>query len=509
MAQTQAWPPIPWLWRQYNENGAWYSGDPAKLAAVSGFWKSREKAKYHIPVAADIAALAAGFIFSGSPIITSDDELTNERLQEIMEQSGFYQMLLRGAELQSAYGGVFLKLNWDKSLADHPIVAALPGSAGLPEFKYGINIKNTFWTEVRREEDTMRVYRRREEYTRDGRIINALFRGNSMELGTEVPLDSIDETRGTAKVAQSGTDKLLSVYIPGRLPNKHDPMSPYGASDYEGLHDLFDALDETYSALMRDIRLGKARLIVPMDYLRRKESIRAALEQDSPAGWVYPDEQEYFVALDIDPQDKGSPITAVQPEVRGTQYLEVINDQVRRIYMAAGFSPQSAGLDIAGSAESGTALNVRERRSMQTTEAKKTYWWHALVDFVQAMIALDAKAFTPSIKPDAPITVAFADNTQPDTRTIADILQQVSAAGAASTQTKVQILHPDWDQEKIDEEVVRIMDESDAVFNRYLAGQGAGAIAPEELRARIMKEDAQTARENLPQLAEETHVVGE
>ena len=177
--------------------------------------------------------------------------------------------------------------------------------------------------------------------------------------------------------------------------------------------------------------------------------------------------------------------------------------------MAAGYSPQSAGLDIAGSAESGTALNVRERRSMQTTETKKTYWWHALVDFAQAMLALDAKVFFSGAKPDTKLVVQFADNTQPDMQTVADTLQRLSAADAASTDTKVRLAHPDWDDEKVALETERILHESAKTFDRYIAAQGAGAIGVEEFRAWFMNEDGDTALGNLPSLAEETGMGGE
>ncbi|MEG2623999.1 MAG: phage portal protein, partial [Clostridia bacterium] len=122
------------------------------------------------------------------------------------------------------------------------------------------------------------------------------------------------------------------------------------------------------------------------------------------------------------------------------------------------YSPQSAGLDIEGYAESGTALNVRERRSAQTIEAKKAYWWHALLDITRALLAVDAQVFHQGGTTDD-ITVAFADNTQPDTQTIADTLDKLERAGAASTRTKVRMLHPDWDDDGVAEEAALIREE--------------------------------------------------
>jgi hypothetical protein len=39
--------------------------------------------------------------------------------------------------------------------------------------------------------------------------------------------------------------------------------APLGRSDFSGLEISLDTLDEAHASWMRDIRLGKARLIVP------------------------------------------------------------------------------------------------------------------------------------------------------------------------------------------------------------------------------------------------------
>lgn len=452
----EQWPPVKWLWAAHAQNAAWYSGEPAALRTVSPFWKSGEKHKTHVPIAQDLASLSAGLIFSGSPTITYDDEATTDRLQKILQKSGFYQKLLQGAELQSPFGGVFLKLDWNKKLAPYPITSIVPGDKGIPTIQNGINTENTFWSIEREEEDTGAIYRLKQIYTSDGKITSALYKGTIGQLGNLIPIDSIAETKGIKPVANSGTNMPLSVYIPNRLPNRRVPHVYYGSSDYEGLYGLFDALDETYSALMRDVRLGKARLIVPVEYLRQKGACLANYDQAGAKQWVFEGDNEYFTALDINPQDSGDTITPIQPEIRSTQYLETIEDIIRKIYQTAGYSPQSAGMDISGQAESGTALNIRERRSMQTAEMKKTYWWQGLMSFIPAMMALDKAVFHSDVKLDSALTVSFADATQPDLATIADTIQKLNAAGAASIETMVRMAHPDWSEEDVLEEVKQI-----------------------------------------------------
>ena len=47
---------------------------------------------------------------------------------------------------------------------------------------------------------------------------------------------------------------------------------------------------------------------------------------------------------------------------RAQQRIALCDELVRRIFSLAGYAPQSAGLDADGRAESGTALNLRERK---------------------------------------------------------------------------------------------------------------------------------------------------
>ena len=124
--------------------------------------------------------------------------------------------------------------------------------------------------------------------------------------------------------------------------------------------------------------------------------------------------------------------------------------------MEAGYAPQSAGIDVDGTSESGTALNIRERKSMRTSETKKTYWWHALKDIIAAGMMLDAKVFRSGIDPNAEVSIEIPSNTQPDISQLAQIVEQLERAGAASVEYKVALLHPDWSDEQRDEEVQRI-----------------------------------------------------
>ena len=461
--QYNEFPPVRWLWEQYRVNAAWYSGDPAELRrSTNGFWRSPEGEKVHVPIAAELANVAVGFLFSDSPTITHENEETSTRLEIINSKNGMYSRLIEAAELQSVYGGVFLKWNWDKARSDVPMFRVVPADSGMPHYVNGSLAEIDFWAVVRYDDQASAYWRLCETYNRDGRIVSKLFKGTSDMIGEERSLEELPETADINREVQSGTGMLLATYIPARLPNREHPYSPYGRSDFEGLHTLFSALDEAYSSMMRDVRLGKTQIIVPAEFLEK--SVRDLMfskngenKLDKTPNWVYNKANEAYVALNYSPDNEGSNnITTFQPEIRAEDHEKVIDGIMRKIVTLAGYSPQSLGLDVEGQAESGTALSIRERRSIQTAEVRKTYWWQGLLHMMRAGLALDKAVYSPGLVIEGDISIEFADNTQPDMQTMADTLDKLNRAGAVSTEQKVRMLHPDWDDSKVEEEVAAI-----------------------------------------------------
>lgn len=455
MTVAETFPPVKWLWDEYKRARAWYSGQPSELrhAAPSGsFWASKERVKVHVPLAADIAAMSAGLIFAASPEITSDDEKTNARIEEIMTRGSIYGALLKGAEIASAYSGVFIKIIWDKGRG-FPEAVIVPPDCGVCEWRGNEQRKITLWSVVR-EDDNGAVYRLEETFVPDGHIRTRLLKGDAANLGRPEPLDSIPETEGIQPEANSGAGNImLAYYVPNMLPNHIRPWSQYGRSDYDALYGMFDELDEAYSAVQREVRLTKTRIIVPAEYLSRRDALFGTDEAINRKQWVFSDDTGAFTALDIDSDRNSNPITIINPALMAEDRLGVCDDLVRRILSMAGYAPQSAGLDISGTAESGTALNIRERKSIRTTETKKTFWWHALEWMVHALLSVDRAVFGTGVKPDSTISIELPAGTQPDMSQLAETVEQLSRAHAASIRTMVEMLHPEWPDDKVEVEV--------------------------------------------------------
>lgn len=482
-------------WRRtfdrYAEHAAWYSGDPLQLAEVYGsrlynpgaaaffarysasntsssrFWGRQARAErrtmLHMPIAADISATSAALLFAEHPQIripgayqesaNREAVAAQERLNRIIEDDGIYGKLIQAAETCSAMGGVVIKINWDRDLADHPILSIAQADNALPEFTHGILTACTFYRILHDDGSTQtRLVERHER----GAIINALYRGPIDEWGIRIDLDSLPETRGIPPVIETGIPDLLCRYIPNMRPNRQDRGSCLGQSDYSGAEGMMDSLDECWTSLMRDIRLGQGRIIAPESFLD--------VDRDPSTGAVrttFDLDREAYVGVNAVGDAAGSlrdQITVTQFEIRTEQHLRASNEMVQSIVTNAGYAPQTFGLQIEGRTDSGTALTVRERKSFLTTSKKAEYWRPAIEDLLFLMAQVDALHFSSGIVPMRPV-VEIQDGVQTDSAQLAHTIQLLAEAQAASVETRIRMLHPDWSELQIQAEAAAIAEQ--------------------------------------------------
>ncbi|WP_063628947.1 phage portal protein [Amycolatopsis taiwanensis] len=504
--------------RLYDEWGAWYSGSVDELARVYGatgafpgldpkgydrpsqyagglvgriarfFWGTPtprgelRNNKLHIPVAGDIAATSADLLFGEMPAVAIGDGSTQDRLDTLLTDGGLRARLLEAAELAAAYGGVFLRVGWNTAVADHPLVDALLPDTAVPEWQSGHLTAVTFWRVVS-EPDDSDVWRHLERHE-PGRVLHGLYKGTGDRLGRPMPLvdhpataqwaEQIDEAGGIA----TGAKRLTAVYVPNMRPHRIIRGTPLGRSDYAGVEPIMDAFDEAWTSWMRDLRLAKARLIVPSIYLRSNGPGKGA-------SWDA--EQEIYAGLDMMPE-KGagaSMLTPVQFAIRVEEHERTTADLFAQVVRGAGYSVQTFG-EMGDAGVTATEVNARERKSYTTRGRKIGYWTPGLGDLFEVLLEVDAAVFRSGVTPERP-TIEFPDAVTPDPEAQARTLQILDAARAASIETKVRMLHPDWDDPAVTKEVDRIKAETGSapVVNpdTFTGDTGTPASPPTELPA--------------------------
>ncbi len=494
--QDQAWPP-PHIHRElrlYEQWGAWYGGDPDHLARVYGvnqvhgigldpkgwdrpqpgvtgwmnrvsrwFWGSPTPAgqvrntKLHIPIAGDISSTSADLLFSEPPTLRVKGKNGQKRLDSLMHEAGIYGSLLEAAEVSSAYGGVFLRVGWDTEMYDHPVLSVLPPDAAVPEFRYGALFAVTFWRVL--AEDDKCVIRHLERHER-GRVYHGLYEGTSDKLGKQIPLtehpeteiyaERVDETGGFDTYFPRG---LLVNYVPNMRPHRLIRGTALGRSDYQGVEHLMDSLDEVWTSLMRDIRLGKGRIVVPDLFLEN-------LGRGKGASWD-PD-KEIYSGLGMLPPPGTAPnamLTISQFAIRVTEHVESAKALVGQILRGAGYSAQSFGeSDNSGRQLTATEIHSRERKSFSTRGRKTGYWNPSLQWLSDAILSVDHGVWGTKVSAER-AEVHWPDGVLPDPEALARTIELFNRAQALSIETKVRMVHPDWDDHQVRSEMNKLRDE--------------------------------------------------
>lgn len=466
---------------------SWWSGDPDRLEALYGgrsgggpdpkrlaatmsggvwgrisrwWWGTptaagERRTKLHVPLAGDLCGGSADLLFSEPPKFTVDDDTTQTRL-DVLADDGMLATLQTAAEIGAALGGIYLRPVYDQDVADRAWIHAEHADRALPEFTWGRLSAVTFWRIVREEDG--QVWRHLQRHER-GRILHGLYQGTKDNLGRPVPLEDSAATEDYAPLVDAegamatGYDGLDVVYIPNQTSRRwrcKPKLAEFGRSDLDGVEPLMDSLDETYSSWMRDIRLGKGRIIVPNAYLNSNGPGRGS-------SWN-PDQEAYAGLEMLVRQDVNQQLTVAQFAIRVQEHRDTAEDLVNQILRSAGYSGQTFGIggDVAVTA---TEVTARERRSMTTRGKKILRWRPALAQLVEALLAVDQYAFGGGIKPQRP-TVEFEDSVQEDPLSLANTADILRRAQAASTDTLARMVHPEWDDDQVAAEVARIRQEN-------------------------------------------------
>ncbi|MFE3197174.1 capsid protein [Embleya sp. NPDC059237] len=424
----------------------------ARTAFTRWFWGTRltpgeQRTKYHVPLPADICKASAQLLYSEPPTALVGDSTTQARLDELMDD-GMHAVLAEAAELEAARGGGYLRVVWDRNMRPRPWIASASTRHAVPEWRWGELAAVTFWRVLHCDGDKVRRHLERHER---GVILHGLYDGTRDTLGLAVGLEADPATAGLKPAVPTGLkDRLTAVYVPNMRPTiwEDNPAAAHlGRSDLHQCEPLFDGLDETLSSWMRDVRQARGRLIVP----------ESMLESQGPGkGAVFDQDREIYSGLNILQRAGGTTdLTIVQFAIRVAEHRDTCDELTELTLRAAGYSSQTFG-GTGDAAMTATEVNARERRSFITRDRKILYQRPAISEILETLLMVDALMIgTRGIVPERP-SIAFGDSVSEDMLTLANTAEVLHRAQAASTDALVRLVHPDWAEPQIAEEVDRI-----------------------------------------------------
>ena len=451
-----------------HSSGAYGGGLVNRVARF--FWgrpslSGQRKARLHVPLAADIATASADLLFSEPPqfiVKEGGNEAAAQRIDELLNAGAFHASLVECAEITAALGGGWLRLVWDTDVADHVMVDAVHADSAIGEWRWGMLQAVTFFTEYQQGSSDQEVIRHLERHEA-GAIFHGLYRGDAKSLGHPEALTEHPSTEPYAALVNedgallTGVRSITAAYVanmrPQRRWRKVEALAELGRSDYDGVEPLMDRLDEKYTQWMQAITLARPRILVPEFMLK---------DMGKGKGAAWDEDQEVFTQLRVAPDEKAqSQIVLQQFAIRVEEHRATAADLVDHVLRAAGYSPSTFGMGGEGQMATATEVVSRERQSDRTRDKKTRYWSQALEPLLTTWLELDALLFGTGAKGE--VEVKWADTSQPDPEALARTAETLNRAAAVSTDTKVRMLHPDWDEEQIAAEVALIQAETGAM----------------------------------------------
>ncbi|MFG1794005.1 phage portal protein [Nocardia sp. NPDC049149] len=491
-----AWPPPPFDRAQKAMKvwDAWYAGDTDRLADIyqrypayrpaqfSGglvgriarfFWgrpNPQATKRLHIPLAADLARGSSALLFSQPPrfVIGEDDargdrKPAQARLELLLGGADTAAILLEAGELASALGGVYLRAWWDRSISDHVNFATMAADCAIPRWRYGRLAGVTFWQVVAEDTTNGEVWRHL-EYHAPGRIHHGLYRGGHDQLGQRRQLIEHPDTAWAAPLVDStaaiatGIDTLTARYVPNVRPHRgwrHTPgLAQLGRSDLDGQEPLLDALDETWSAWMRDIDHGRSRLFVDKQLTHTR---------GPGAGATFDSEQAIFTPLPGASlgslKDGAPPIVPQQFAIRWQEHSETATEITELILRGAGLSASTFGDPRTAGLVTATEVNSRDKLSETTRDQKINYWKAELAPFARTLTELDRIHFGSRIELKANPEVRWPVRAQLPPLETAQRLAALKTVDLISLEQAVRERNPNWSGDDVNDEVARILRE--------------------------------------------------
>jgi len=212
-----------------------------------------------------------------------------------------------------------------------------------------------------------------------------------------------------------------------------------------------DALDETWTSWMRDIHLGKARIIVPQGYLSTKGRGQEG---------TFDLDQQVFVEMNaLGVSSEKMEIHPNQFAIRYEAHSATALALMERIVSGSGYSMQTFGLSPSV-AMTATESDSRDSKTRNTRGAKIEIWKQAITKLLSLMLQIDSqwgKVAPPTAA--TKITIEFPPATEVPLSERAQTAKTMKEADAASRLILVRLLHPDWPGERVEEEVAMIQQE--------------------------------------------------
>jgi hypothetical protein len=355
---------------------------------------------------------------------TKEDVKSTELLEAIYNDNKL-DTIIKNSVTTESWGKKFAwKISYDSETSDYPIVELYKPQNYKAVYKRDRLFELVFYNHY---ENNGTSYRLNETYGK-GYITYALYQINKDGSELLVPLTELEETAELKDV--SWKEKRI---LAGEKTNDK--------CDYDGLISEFDALDETWSQMMDEIRLGRSEVYVPEMLLTNR---------------TFNKFRKNYAELGNDERENGkNEITHIQPDIRPDQYAKAIAQITSNCLIAVGLSPFTVGInDEIGANASGESLTKREASSLRTRSEMIDGWEEFLEEMFMTLLFANTLFNGGSFNNKLELQVSFGDYISPTRKDIIEETKMMIDSSIIDTEKAIDEIFGD---EITEEEKIRIL----------------------------------------------------
>ena len=441
--QGEEWPPaeLKAHWEEIEYYRVRYRNDAGLLIpynraySVASF--ERQEQFTPVPFAREMARYSSSLLFSEPAKITLDSN--QAALDELLDANGAEAFWQESAETIAVEGrGAFRIIQDDEIDSSNPLITFVNEDQIIWDVRHGRFVRGGVVVIEAYSDSGHDLYRMFESHEK-GFITRRVYKGQDSRLGNEVAVDDASlptDLQGFEDLEETGVDTPTLI----RWDNV-----PGGRSDLFGIEVLLDRIDEAESLL-----LEKARKSRPWIFSTRQLADENGYIDISNIIFLAQSEAAEYLE---DGRPTGSPVVHVQPDMQTVEHVAYLNHLQEQALTKAGYSLSSYGLGDIGTAESGTAIRLKQNRTLINRQGKERMCREAMTTAIAVALARKTnQRDIANLKPE----IAYGDGMPTDENEVATRIQTLKTTNLISLQQAVRDIHPDWNDETVDEEVARI-----------------------------------------------------
>lgn len=431
-------------------NRIWYRGDGNEIEQMYQqateyadrykFWASRcspgmEMRKIHTGLPGLIVRTLTGIVMADMNDFEFSEASQEQVWKKIEKENKFRKKLKESVKDVLVVGDGAYKVTIDTETSQYPLLEWYPGEK-IEFVRHRGRLKEVIFKTAYTVRSQQYVLHEHYGY---GYITNHLYRDEK-----EVPVDSIEATRGIRNVTFGQKDVILAVPLQIYESAKYEGR---GGSIFDGKLDSFDAFDEAWSQWMDALRAGRAKSYIP-DCLVPHDPETGQLIKPNPF------DNRYFAADGDQREGQKNQISTEQPVIPHESYLASYVTALD-LCLQGVISPSTLGIDVK-KLDNAEAQREKEKATLYTRNDVIEALQETLPDVVAACINAYHILHGQAVE-EVKVDIPFGEYANPSFESQVETVAKGKQGGIMSIEASVEELYGDSKDDKWKkEEVARL-----------------------------------------------------